>query len=234
MAVQKPDADAEVRVPMAHVASFVRQLTHDLRNQLNAADLQSTLLGELANDAELKGEVQRLRGMLSAMGNSLQRLTSSLASTSLTEMPYQARDFVEDLRHKVAAQFPQEKIAIDWEENVGDATLHIDPQVLQQAFLELFANAFQHERSVDCLRATAAVERNEFVFTLREPKEKFAHSTEHWGREPFQKMAHGHYGLGLHRARNIIEEHGGELRAHYDEASASLLTTVTLPVAAQE
>ena len=37
---------------------FVRQLNHDLRNHLNAIELQSTFLAELAQDGELKPEVQ--------------------------------------------------------------------------------------------------------------------------------------------------------------------------------
>jgi hypothetical protein len=41
---------------------------------------------------------------------------------------------------------------------------------------------------------------------------------------------HGHYSLGLHRARNIIESHGGEFVAQYDPDSSLLVTTVSLPI----
>ncbi len=217
---------------MRHVSGFVRQLSHDLRNQLNAAELQSTLLNELANDSEIKSEVQRLRGILASMGASLHRLTTSLSPARLTEMTYEADAFVQDLRQKLTIKFPEESSAIDWENNLGNAMLQIDPQILQEAFLELFANAFQHERTEDRLRASANLQADKFVFILREPKKSFAHATDNWGGEPLQKMSHGHYGLGLHRARNIIENHHGRLQAHYDELSSSLVTTITLPLAA--
>ena len=225
-------AGEELKVPMTDDVRFIRQLSHDLRNNLNASELQSAYLGEIAPNAELKDEVKRLRGMLAEMGGNLQRLTSSLAQVKLTEMPYQALDFAEDLQKKIAAQFPEESRAITWKLDCAEAGLQIDPQILQQAFLELFANALQHGRGPGQLVATAACEGSEFVFTLREPKAKFDGSTEHWGREPFHKVGHGHYGLGLHRARTIIEAHGGRLNVRYDSALSDLLTNVSLPIAA--
>jgi nitrogen-specific signal transduction histidine kinase len=63
---------------------------------------------------------------------------------------------------------------------------------------------------------------------LAEPKTSFSGSTENWGAQPFATVKHGHYGLGLPRARSIIEEHQGEFTAHYD--SGSLVTTIALPI----
>jgi len=214
---------------MRDVVRFVRQLSHDLRNHLNAAELQSSYLNELAEDPELKSELQRLRGMLTEMSGSLHRLTRSLASIRLTQMPYEADAFVQDLGQKLALQFPEQSRAIDWELRAGNDPLKIDPQILQEAFLELFANAFQHGRSLARLVATTELKDGEFVFTLREPKEDFAGSTENWGSEPFGHVSHGHYGLGLHRVRLIIEAHGGRLQVHYDQPSSFLITTVVLP-----
>ncbi len=215
---------------MPTVARFVRQLSHDLRNHLNAAELQSAYLAEVANDAEMKEEVRRLRAMLGEMGASLQRLTDSLADVRLTLMPYEAANLMEDLRAKVAMVFPEESYQVDWAIDVGQHFLEIDPQVLQPAFLELFANAFQHERGSGPLRARAEVRDGGFIFQLAEPKTAFHGSTENWGREPFARLKHGHYGLGLPRARSIVAQHGGRLSASYDSASSSLVTTIELPL----
>ena len=65
---------------MPDVVKFLRQLGHDLRNHLNAAELQSAYLAELAEDPELKEEIKRLRAMISEMGASLERLTSVLGA----------------------------------------------------------------------------------------------------------------------------------------------------------
>lgn len=217
---------------MTDVVLFVRQLSHDLRNHLNAAELQSAYINEVAEDAELKGEVTRLRSMLSEMGGSLQKLTSSLAQVKLTLMAYEAASFVEDLRQKMAQLFPEQATAIDWDVRITDAVLNIDPQLLQPAILELFANAFTHERGVGRLRASAEIREEVFTLILREPKSLFTAATENWGREPFRKVKHGHYGLGLARTRSIIEAHEGQLSARYDSQATSLVTTVLLPVVA--
>lgn len=226
--------EAPLQISIESVAQFIRQLSHDLRNHLNAAELQSAFINEIAADAELKDEVKRLRAMLSEMGSSLQRLTFSLGPVQLNQMGYEASCFMEDLEQKIASSFREKSEGIEWAAKVGEAMLRIDPQVLPQALVELFTNALQHDRGDGPLRAEAVVEENEFVFTLREPKAAFQGSTENWGREPFQKLKHGHYALGLYRARNIIEAHSGRYDARYDSASSSLVTTVRLPLDRQK
>lgn len=213
------------------MVKFVRQLAHDLRNHLNAAELQSAYLAEIANEPELKEEIKRLRAMVSEVGANLQSLTAALSQPRLTEMPYSAADFVGDLQERLAAEHPDEGAKVQWDSQVGDASLQIDPQVLLPALTELFANAFRHQRGEGAISAEARIEGNRFLFTIREPKQNFERSTKNWGREPMQSVGQGHYGLGLHRARSIIEAHRGQLDACYDSPSSSLITTVVLPLA---
>jgi K+-sensing histidine kinase KdpD len=229
---QTDTSNADLRVPMPDVIQFVRQLSHDLRNQLNAAELQSAYLKEIAEDPEIKEEVQRLRGMLSEFGSALQRLTAALAPVKLTEMRYEAAAFIEDLQQKIAMQFPENNDDITWEIHVGGSAMDIDPQLLQQAMLELIANAFQHARATGPIRIHATA-NGELALRIIEPKTAFEDSTEEWGREPFRYVKHGHYSLGLHRARNIVEAHRGRLAAHHDPSSSSLITTVVLPLAGE-
>jgi K+-sensing histidine kinase KdpD len=223
----KPD----IQVSLPDVTKFVRQLSHDLRNHLNAAELQSAYVAELAEEPELKEEIQRLRAMISEVGTSLQRVTSALSTARLTLMPYGAADFIEDFRQKLAADYPDESAKVAWDVQAGDATLQIDPQLLQPALLELFANAFRHDRAPGTVSAEARIENQRFALTLREPKRSFQLSTENWGREPFRTIGQGHYGLGLHRSRAIIEAHDGQIHVRYDSPASSLITTVVLPLA---
>ena len=222
---------ADLQIPMPTVVRFVRQLSHDLRNHLNAAELQSAYLKEIAEDAEIKDEIQRLRGMLSEMGSSLQKLTSALAPPRLNEMHYGASDLLEDLRTKVGMDFAADAAAFDWEISSVAGALNIDPQLLQQAFLELFRNALRHGRGEGTICVSAAAKGAELVLTLAEPKTGCDVATEQWGLEPFKSVKHGHYALGLHRARSIVEAHGGRLSAKCSGDGSSLVTTVALPLA---
>jgi len=226
---QQPGNDAP-GVPWPDMVKFVRQLSHDIRNNLNAVELQSAYLAELATEGEMKTEVQRLREMISQIGISLQRLTAGLSQANPNLISYPAADFIEDLKPKLAKEFPDNAAKMTWDMQLKDATLQIDPQLVQQAFLELFGNAFQHERNIKSITAKAYIDNNRFVFELREPKARFELSTENWGREPLRNVSQGHYGLGLNRARSIAEAHGGDFRAEYDRKTSTLITTLTLPV----
>jgi K+-sensing histidine kinase KdpD len=211
------------------IVRFVRQLSHDLRNGLNAVELQAAYLAEVAETAELKDEVKRLREMIAQVGGSLQQLTIKVAPPSPTFMPYRAADLVDDLKQKLDSLGHGAKVT--WENGeLNEAMLNIDPQLLQQAFLELFTNAFQHQPGQGPIIAAGKIDNDRFVFTLREPKKGFEMSTENWGREPLKNVGRGQYGLGLNRIRGIVEAHTGEFSASYDTAASVLLTTVVLPL----
>jgi K+-sensing histidine kinase KdpD len=212
------------------MVKFVRQLSHDIRNHLNAVELQSAFLAELATDDEMKNEVRHLREMVSTVGAGLQRLTAGLSQVNPTPISYKAADFVEDLTQKVAQELPDHANKITWDVQMKDATLQVDPQLAQQALIELFTNAFQHERNVKSIAATAKIDNDQFVFELQEPKAQFSSSIQDWGRQPLQNVSQGHYGLGLNRVRSIAEAHGGSFRAEYDRKTSMLISTVTFPI----
>ena len=211
------------------MVKFVRQLSHDIRNNLNAVELQSAYLAELTEDAELKNEIQRLREMVSEVGTNLQRLTAGLSQVNPTPISYPAADLIEDLKQKLAKEVPDNAAKVNWDAQLKDATLEIDPQFAQQALLELFANAFQHERNVKSITAKGYIDKDRFVFELHEPKARFESSIENWGHEPLRNVSQGHYGLGLNRVRAIAEGHGGNFSAAYDRKTSMLVTTMTLP-----
>jgi len=216
-------------VPWNDAVRFIRQLSHDLRNHLNAIELQSTYIGELTDNAEVKDEIKRLREMISGFTTTLQKLPRGLADVKASLIPYRAADFVEDLRKRIDLEFSEKSNQISWDIQPGAAVLHIDPELLQQAFIELFENAFQHERGEGALVLTARIDKNHFVFALHEPKARFERSTEHWGREPLRNISHDHYGLGLNRVRVIVKANGGEMYAKYDPNVSALVTTLTMP-----
>ena len=138
-------------VAWSDVVHFIRQLSHDLRNHLNAIELQSAYISELERDDELKGEIKRLREMISGLTSTLQSLSKAVSVVKPNLISYRAADFVEDLREKINRDFSGETAEINWNVQLGDAMLDVDPQLLQETFIELFANAFRHKRGKGCL-----------------------------------------------------------------------------------
>src|SRR6266404_733261 len=220
-------------IPWSDTVRFIRQLSHDLRNHLNAVELQSTYINELAENSQLKVEIKHLREMISGLASTLQKLSRGLEDVKPDLISYRASDFVDDLRKKIAHEFPDTSNEIVWNVQPDDGELEIDPQMLQQAFIELFANAFLHDRGEGEIVATARIDKNRLILKLGEPKTRFELSTENWGCEPLRKIGHGHYGVGLNRVRVIMEAHGGEMHARYDSKTARLITMLMLPLSRQ-
>ena len=227
----RQDARDSPSVPWSDAIRFVRQLSHDLRNDLNAIQLQSAYIAELEKNEELQGEIKRLREMVSRMAATLQRLSRDVGEVKPTLISYRATDLMEDLRKKIDDDFPKKNTEITWEIQPGNAMLNVDPQLLQEVFSELFANAFLHDRGKGPLLAKATMDNNRLLFALHEPKAHFDLSTQNWGREPIRRISQRHYGLGLNRVLAIVEAHGGKLHAQYDPNASALITTLTVPVA---
>ena len=230
MAGASADRSDSVTMQWSDAVRFIRQLSHDLRNYLNAVELQSTYIAELTPDAALKDEIRRLREMISRLTSVLQKLSRDLGQVDANLIAYTATDFVEDLRKRIDREFPEKRDQIAWNLERGNATLSIDPELLQEAFVELFENAFEHDRGKGPLVLATKSDKACFVFTLQEPKTRFDVPTENWGCKPLQNVTAGHYGLGLHRVRVIVEGNRGEMYARYDPKLSSLVTTIVLPI----
>jgi K+-sensing histidine kinase KdpD len=224
------DRSDTLDVAWSDVVRFIRQLSHDLRNHLNAIELQSAYISELAGENELKDEIKRLRGMISGLTSALQSLSKAISDVKPNLIPYRATDFAEDLRKKIDHDFSGESAAITWNVQVGDAMLNVDPQLLQEALNELFANAFRHTRGKANVVVTVKMENGQFLFIMEEPKAPLEGTADNWRCEPLRKVSPNHYGLGLHRVRGIVEAHGGKMHAQYDPNASKLMTTVALPV----
>src|SRR5262245_17988507 len=162
-----------LNVPWSDTVRFVRQLSHDLRNDLNAIELQSAYIGELMQDQELTSENKRLREVVSRLNSTLERLSRAVGDVTPNPIPYRATEFLADMRTEIGRKFSSEGDEITWDVQLQDGMLNVDPQLLQEVFVELFANAFRHDRGGGPLLARAEISDNRFLFTLHEPKAVF-------------------------------------------------------------
>ena len=234
MAGNSSDAATDsLTVSWSDTVRFVRQLSHDLRNDLNAIELQSAYIAELTQDQELTSEIKRLREVVSGMNSTLQLLSKAVGEVAPNLVTYPTDEFLTDMRTQIERKFPKENHEITWDVQVQDGSLNIDPQLFQEVFVELFANAFQHDRDNGALVARARISDGRFLFSLHEPKAVFSSDTQNWGREPLHNIRQRHYGLGLNRVRAIVEAHSGKLHAQYDPKVTALITTLTFPVATE-
>src|SRR6266478_9962960 len=88
-------------VPWSDTVRFVRQLSHDLRNDLNAIELRSAYIGELTQDQELTSEIKRLREVVSDMNSTLQLLSRAVGEVTPNVITYPAGEFLADMRTQI-------------------------------------------------------------------------------------------------------------------------------------
>ena len=219
-------------VPWDRIEQFVGQLTHDVRNGLNALELQLTFLGEICTDPEAAAEVKLIRKTLVEVTRQLQAVRAATAAPLLNKLAYPARDFFEDLQERFERQEPAGKSRVRWQIEVGAVALSVDPESTMSAFLELLGNALRFGGGQAALTFSASATAAGLVAALREaPAAPPTLPPEGWGRRPLLSTRRGAYGLGLFRARRILEMQGGTYHAEFSAPAEELTTRVTLPLA---
>lgn len=227
-------ASPETDIPFHRVASFLRQLTHDVRNNLNAMDLQAAYAVELISDPEAADEVRRIRQLIQQATKHLQALSGNFQTPQPSLVGYSAKIFVEDLQDRLKKMFPDQAGEVEWRVDLGDESVDVDLELVFSAIAELLRNAFQFREAGGAIRAEVTAESGRVVFRLIEAKTTVPSEPASWGNAPLISTRRGGYGLGLFRARRILEVQGATLSFTHDSASAQLITTVTLPLATED
>jgi signal transduction histidine kinase len=230
MTDQNPQlSNDEPLIPFSRLGGFIRQITHDVRNGLNAIDLEAALIVEIAADEETAGEAKKLRGMVSSVTKSLQLLSSRFAEVRLNNIiPCPVSDFVETFRDRIAQQFPNYLAEMTWKTEETRGSVEVDFELVITALSELVRNAFQFRAGKDPVEFSAWTNGDSTVFEIQSATAAKADHAETWGREPLVSTRRGGYGLGLFHARRIIEAHGGTLETAHDAATGAVTARVSL------
>jgi signal transduction histidine kinase len=220
-----------LQIPYARIAAFVRQVTHDVRNNLNSLDLQAAYATELITDPEAAAEVKRLRAIIQTSARQLQALSSNFQNSTPHLVTYQASILIEDLRDRLAKTFPESAPDVLWKVELGEEQVEVDVEMFFGALTELFRNAFQFRGNGAKIEVYVGTEEGQFVVEICERKPAPATPPEHWGEEPFVSSRRSGYGLGLFRVRRSVAAHRGSLSFSYDSSRTLLKSRVTLPTA---
>lgn len=233
MAVEAPTSGVPetLQIPYPRIAAFVRQVTHDVRNNLNSLDLQAAYATELITDPEAAAEVKRLRAIIQTSARQLQALSANFQSSTPHMVTYQASILIEDLRDRLAKTFPETAGDVTWNVELGDEQVEVDVEMFFSAVTELFRNAFQFRGNGGKIDVYVGIEEGQFELEICEKKPAPATPPEHWGEEPFVSSRRSGYGLGLFRVRRSVSAHRGTLSFSYDSSRTVLKSRVALPVA---
>ena len=228
---ENPAAPGAASVPWERVDRFIGQFTHDIRNSLNALELQLTFLGEISTDPDAVAEVKQLRATLGGLTRQLQAVKLKTGSVSPYTMEYPARDFLEDLRERFERLQSADAGRVSWEVSVDGAVLLVDPELSIGALLEMLGNSLYFGGPGGEVKfAAASLPQGGARVTLtQELPQAPTIPPGNWGREPLHTTRRNAYGLGMFRARRVLEAQGISLDAAWDPAGHLLTTTIGFP-----
>ncbi len=224
----------EVQVPLGLVAKFVRQLSHDERNNLGSIDLQAAYLAEIVEDPEIASELKKLRGMVASAAKMLQGVSANFWLPRLNLVPLDAAIFLEDFRDRLRKLFPEAAAEIQWTVELEGEEIAVDLELIFIALSEICRNAFHFQDTTEPVAIRVAIESGRWIFEVKEKRAAVETPPETWGLTPLVSTRRGGYGLGLFHCRQIIAQHGGELEFRHDSAAAELTARVALPLASDD
>jgi hypothetical protein len=214
-------------VNWSRISTFVRQHTHDLRNELNGLDLEAALLADLVTDPEALEGVGRIRTGIRKVAADLRGLAAKFSEPrpNLVQLPAQDLFLIwKDQLGEVSGR-PE---VVEWSSELGEEQVNVDPSVVASAFHELLANAHSFGNGAK-IHARATIENDQVVFELREPKVETVDPAR-WGSTPFLSTRRGGYGLGLCSVVRGVEASGGKITWTFDTGAQELVTRIFFPI----
>ncbi|MCP4499743.1 MAG: HAMP domain-containing protein [Deltaproteobacteria bacterium] len=206
---------------LAAIGRLAAQITHEIRNPLSSVALNIELLGDDIPYLPTERQAE-MRSILDAVGGEVERLTQItegyLRFARLPGTRLQDGDVGDVLADLVA--FSQKEAALSevmLELNVEEGLPKVphDPARLRQALLNLLKNGLEATGAGGTVRLSVRADGKDFVqVKIDDSGTGFNDDTKENLFVPFFTTKEGGTGLGLTVAKEIIEEHGGEISIH--------------------
>jgi len=113
---------------------------------------------------------------------------------------------------------------------VEDATIHVDVDQIQQAFLNLLINGAQAMQGTGRITITGVTRDDTCEISIRDEGPGISAEVRDHLFEPFFTTKHRGTGLGLATARRIIDSHGGSLTLEIPEGGGTI-ARIRVPLA---
>lgn len=213
-------------VSIQRLEGFLRLLSHDVRNDLNAIDLLSAYLQEVTAEKEVREELTQVRASVRFAVDRMVRVSSVLQPIDVEWVSYPFGALLEDLSVRVKGRFPDLAERVDWSGMEIERVVRVDGELVFEALLELISNAAAFSRSNSRLRISAQLETMVGVVRIGQVAEGTEVDSSEWGRSLFKSERRGQYGIGLFRARRILEALGASLEFRRQTGERLLWTEV--------
>lgn len=216
---------------LAEVGALAAGIAHELRNGLKPI---AGSVEYLQRELQLEGEEAQLIDLIARESNRLNKFVTDLLSYSRErdlglvpmDLDEQLRDLVNALAHDPRRGTG---VQVRLEGGPGSAWVSIDPEQMQQVWLNLASNAMEAmgDKGTFTVRWSVSADGAVVVDLMDSGSGIAAEDLPRVG-EPFFTTKRGGTGLGLAIAQRIVERHGGVLTLE-SEAGRGTTARVQLP-----
>jgi signal transduction histidine kinase len=212
---RKLEAEAQMADRLAYVGTLASGLAHEIRNPLNAMNmnvqmLEEESLGRITEDGE---EFKELLSAIKGEINRLERLVNNFLTYARPQKLTMAESDVNTVVNEVArflkAEIEQKKIALELNLDPYVPHVEMDKQQIKQALMNILINSKQVLKEGDNGPGIPQ-EMKEKIFDI------------------FFSTRGGGTGLGLPIAQKIVEMHGGRIHL-WSEPGEGTHFTIYLP-----
>lgn len=199
---------------LSALGTLAAGVAHDVRNPLNAIKLLTSHALDRADTRQspsatraletIRSEVERLEDIIS-------RFLALARETELRPAPTDADRFVLDTLDLVRRQAESRGVTLQVEAAAGGAIVLIDTHQLSRALLNVVMNAIEACAPDGRVRVFSRLTADDWVVEVRDNGPGMSPEAQQHAFDPYFTTKPGGTGLGLSIARNIVEEHAGEM-----------------------
>lgn len=219
------DAGLEA-VPVHLLESFLRQLSHDVRNDLNAMELLVSYVEYEKSDGDVGSALKQLHDAIRYGARRMLRVSKAVQFPDVDHIPYPADIFLEDLRERVVAERPELALRIQWARSESREVAMVDAGLVLEALIELLDNAAAFSSSEISVQIKVESCDSGVKWSIFQHAAECPAGHDSWGRLPLVSTRRSHYGLGLFWVRRVLKAHRASLAFVYQSVEKKLVTEI--------
>ncbi len=203
-------------------------VAHELRTPISAVrgELEGMIDGFIPTDTEhlqsLYAEIGRLRNVLEAIEELSQAEASSL---TLRRQEFELCSFLRNIAERYTKVFQDKGVGVVLECS-GNVVLKADPDKLSQVVINLLSNALKAARAGGNVRVSASKSDTQVAVEVADDGTGIKPDDLPHIFERFYRGSEGGLGLGLTIVRELVEAHGGRVKAASEYGKGSTFTVI--------
>ncbi len=211
------------------VDAFLRQLSHDVRNDLNAMDLLISYAEDLGAGEKAGAALEQLHGAVRYGSQRMVRISKAFQIPMPDRIPYPVDLLFEDLRDRLSVERPELSGRLRWVFSGEPCLALLDPVLVLEAMTELLQNAAAFSAPEEPVHVAAQGDGDGAFWRVEQSAPLPVKGMQQWGLRPLESSRRAHYGLGLFRVRRILQALGARLTYSHDLERGVLRSEVFFP-----